>query len=85
MFFAALFACYFTIRAQSSDLWATQTELLNLPFAATNTTILVLSSFTCQFGVFAAERGQVKRAGSPQAPVRLPVHLVARHHLLLQL
>ena len=32
---------------------------LNLPFAAVNTTVLVLSSVTCQLGVFAAERGDV--------------------------
>jgi cytochrome c oxidase subunit 3 len=64
MFFAALFACYFTIRAQSQDLWAAETELLNIPFASVNTTILVLSSVTCQLGVFAAERGQVGRKGS---------------------
>ena len=35
-----------------------------MPFAAVNTTILVLSSVTCQMGVFAAERGQVGRKGS---------------------
>ena len=35
-----------------------------MPFAAVNTTILVLSSLTCQLGVFAAERGQVGRTGS---------------------
>ena len=64
MFFAALFASYFTIRAVSTDLWAQETEKLNVPFAAVNTTILVLSSLTCQLGVFAAERGQVGRAGS---------------------
>ena len=64
MFFAALFACYFTIRAQSPDLWAAETQLLNVPFATVNTTVLVLSSVTCQLGVFAAERGQVGRAGS---------------------
>ena len=34
---------------------------LNFPFSATNTTILVLSSLTCQLGVFAAERGDVKK------------------------
>ena len=62
MFFAALFASYFTIRAVSPDLWAQNTEKLNVPFAAVNTTILVLSSLTCQMGVFAAERGQVGRA-----------------------
>ncbi|MET1059057.1 MAG: heme-copper oxidase subunit III [Nocardioides sp.] len=64
MFFAALFACYFTIRAQSPDLWAAETQLLNIKFATVNTTILVLSSVTCQLGVFAAERGQVGRTGS---------------------
>ncbi len=63
MFFAALFASYFTIRAVSPEMWSTNTELLNVPFASINTTILVLSSFTCQLGVFAAERGQVARAG----------------------
>ena len=63
MFFAALFASYFTIRAVSPDLWAQDTALLNVPFASVNTTILVLSSLTCQMGVFAAERGQVGRSG----------------------
>jgi cytochrome c oxidase subunit 3 len=64
MFFAALFASYFTIRSVSPELWAQSTEHLNVPFAAGNTTILVLSSLTCQLGVFAAERGQVGRTGS---------------------
>jgi cytochrome c oxidase subunit 3 len=64
MFFAALFASYFTIRAVSPHLWAETTAHLNVPFAAANTTILVLSSLTCQLGVFAAERGQVGRSGS---------------------
>ncbi|QIK76902.1 heme-copper oxidase subunit III [Nocardioides piscis] len=64
MFFAALFASYFTIRAVSPELWAQETQLLNVPFATANTVILVLSSVTCQLGVFAAERGQVGRKGS---------------------
>jgi cytochrome c oxidase subunit 3 len=64
MFFAALFAAYFTIRATVPPLWAQETPLLEVPFAATNTLILVLSSFTCQFGVFAAEKGKVSRSGS---------------------
>jgi cytochrome c oxidase subunit 3 len=63
MFFAALFAAYFTIRAVSEDLWAQNVVLLDVPFASVNTTILVLSSLTCQLGVFAAERGQVGRTG----------------------
>ena len=64
MFFAALFASYFTIRAVSPQLWAQSTTELNVPYASVNTTILVLSSLTCQLGVFAAERGQVGRTGS---------------------
>jgi cytochrome c oxidase subunit 3 len=63
MFFAALFASYFTIRAVSPELWAQNTQLLNVPYSAVNTTILVLSSVTCQLGVFAAEKGQVGRTG----------------------
>jgi cytochrome c oxidase subunit III len=63
MFFAALFACYFTIRAVVPELWAQESPELNVPFSTVNTTVLVLSSVTCQLGVFAAERGQVGRAG----------------------
>ncbi|MFC5679054.1 cytochrome c oxidase subunit 3 [Aeromicrobium endophyticum] len=63
MFFAGLFAAYFTIRNISPGLWAQETEVLNVPFATANTTILVLSSLTCQFGVFAAERGKAGRSG----------------------
>ncbi len=63
MFFAALFASYFTIRAVSPDLWTQETAKLNVVFASINTTVLVLSSLTCQLGVFAAERGQVGRTG----------------------
>ena len=65
MFFAALFAMYFTTRAvQGPEIWLESTKVLNIPFAAFNTTVLVLSSVTCQFGVFAAERFQAKRTGS---------------------
>lgn len=63
MFFAGLFAIYFTLKSTSPALWAAQTEKLNVPFAATITIVLVLSSVTCQFGVFAAERMQVHRTG----------------------
>ena len=63
MFFAGLFAIYFTLKSTSPDLWAAETQHLNIPYAATNTLILVLSSVTCQFGVFAAERMQPRRAG----------------------
>ncbi|WP_328298248.1 heme-copper oxidase subunit III [Streptomyces sp. NBC_00435] len=65
MFFAALFAMYFTLRSVTgTEYWTEQASNLNLPFSATNTTILVLSSLTCQLGVFAAERGDVKKLRS---------------------
>ena len=60
MFFASLFAMYFTIRSVSPDLWERRTAMLNLPFSSANTTVLVLSSVACQLGVFAAERGDVR-------------------------
>jgi cytochrome c oxidase subunit 3 len=64
MFFAGLFAMYFTLRSQVPEEWAARTEMLNLPFAIANTTVLVLSSVTCQMGVWAAERFQPRRTGS---------------------
>ncbi len=65
MFFAALFAMYFTTRAvQGPAVWLESTGILNVHFAVINTTVLVLSSVTCQFGVFAAERYQPRRTGS---------------------
>ena len=64
MFFAALFAMYFTTRSvQGPDIWKANTDLLAIPFSSLNTTVLVLSSVTCQFGVFAAERFQARRTG----------------------
>jgi cytochrome c oxidase subunit 3 len=61
MFFAGLFAIYFTLKTASPELWAQETAKLNFPYALTNTLILVSSSFTAQFGVFAAERLQAHR------------------------
>ena len=61
MFFAGLFAMYFTLRAEAPDQWEQWTPLLNVPFALANTTVLVLSSFTAQAGVWAAERYQARR------------------------
>lgn len=63
MFFAALFAMYFSLRANAPEVWSAGTELLNVPFALINTLILVASSFTAQFGVFAAERMQPRSTG----------------------
>lgn len=64
MFFAALFAMYFTIWSVDSGLGLKWPDAhLNYPLAITNTTVLILSSVTCQLGVFAIERGQVRRTG----------------------
>ncbi len=59
MFFAGLFAIYFTARAQHEGEWPPPPTHLNVPYALVVTIILVASSFTCQYGVFAAERGDV--------------------------
>ncbi|WP_268765176.1 aa3-type cytochrome oxidase subunit III [Leifsonia sp. Root112D2] len=63
MFFAGLFAIYFTLRSTAPQLWAAETAHHNVPYALVNTLILVSSSFTCQFGVFAAERLQARSTG----------------------
>lgn len=61
MFFAGLFAMYFTSRANGigNGSWKEGAEHLNVPYALVVTIILVSSSFTAQLGVFAAERGDV--------------------------
>ncbi|MBW4721666.1 aa3-type cytochrome oxidase subunit III [Saccharothrix obliqua] len=59
MFFAGLFAMFFTVKAQNEGHWPPEPTELNVPYALFFTTILVASSFTCQWGVFAAERGDV--------------------------
>jgi cytochrome c oxidase subunit III len=65
MFFAALFAMYFTIRAVDKGLgqhWPM--AHLDLTLATANTLVLLASSVTCQLGVFAVERGQIRRTDS---------------------
>src|SRR5882757_5683914 len=59
MFFAGLFAMYFTVRSAHPGHWPEPPTELNIGYALVFTTILVLSSVTCQFGVFAAEKGDV--------------------------
>ncbi len=70
MFFAGLFAMYFTVRSVHPGDWpmtlpmdgkahAGEAIKLNLLYATPFTIILVLSSVTCQWGVFAAEKGDV--------------------------
>jgi cytochrome c oxidase subunit 3 len=60
MFFAGLFAMFFTVKAQNtSPVWPPPPVELDYAVSIPATIILVLSSITCQFGVFAAERGDV--------------------------
>ncbi len=47
MFFAALFAIYFTIRSVSTD-WPPKGDVLDVKFDGAITIVLVLSSVTCQ-------------------------------------
>src|ERR1700730_3253152 len=65
MFFAALFAMYFTIRSvDKGEGLPWPGAHLDLTLGSINTTVLLLSSVTCQMGVFAVERGQIKRTAS---------------------
>ncbi|HWE90386.1 MAG TPA: heme-copper oxidase subunit III [Pseudonocardiaceae bacterium] len=61
MFFAGLFAMFFTVKAQNSapDWPPKPAELDIWGYSIWFTIILVLSSVTCQLGVFAAEKGDV--------------------------
>ena len=64
MFFAGLFAMYFTVRSVHAHDWpmtlpSGEKIVPDLAYATPFTIILVASSFTCQWGVFAAERGDV--------------------------
>jgi cytochrome c oxidase subunit III len=71
MFFAALFAMYFTIRSVDKGQgihWPGAD--LDLKLATANTIVLLLSSVTCQMGVFAVERGQIRRSASIFQPMR---------------
>jgi len=62
MFFAGLFAAYFNVRSLAPEWPPTQpqdfTHVLNIfPLVGPATVLLVLSSFTCQFAVWAIRRG----------------------------
>ena len=59
MFFAGLFAMYFVSKANSQGNWPSEPTELNVPYEAVITVVLVGSSFAAQWGVFAAERGDV--------------------------
>jgi cytochrome c oxidase subunit 3 len=65
MFFAALFAMYFTVRSvDKGEGLPWPGAHLNIALSTANTIVLVLSSVTCQMGVFAVERGQIRRTRS---------------------
>src|SRR5262249_60067318 len=71
MFFAALFAMYFTIRSvDTSQGLPWPGADLNLTLGTINTTVLLLSSVTCQMGVFAVDSCQMRRTGSIFNPAR---------------
>ena len=65
MFFAGLFAMYFTIRSvDKGQGLAWPAANLDLRLASANTIVLVASSVTCQMGVFAVEKGLIRRTGN---------------------
>src|SRR5262249_42553673 len=64
LFFAGLFAMYFSIRSVHADKWPMllpdgKDIKLSIAYALPFTIILIASSVTCQYGVFAAEKGDV--------------------------
>lgn len=66
MFFGGLFAMFFTLRSMAPDTFFDGESNFKHGYAIVNTTILVLSSVTCQIGVFLAE-GKFP-GGKPFAP-----------------
>src|ERR1022692_3733067 len=70
MFFAALFAMYFTVRSvEKGEGLPWPGAHLDVALGSVNTTVLLLSSVTCQMGVFAVERGQIRRTKSLLHPM----------------
>jgi cytochrome c oxidase subunit III len=61
MFFGGLFGAYFTIRSAASEWPPPDTPHLSAGYAAVLTTILVTSSVTMQFGVWAIRRNEQRR------------------------
>ena len=63
MFFGGLFATYFNARATAAGVWGPPggAPELDLPLAGALTAILVASSFTMQFGVWAIRRGDAEQ------------------------
>ena len=70
MFFAALFAMYFTIRSVDKGQGLPWPGAhLDIRLSTINTLVLLASSVTCQMGVFAVERGQISRTKSLLDPM----------------
>jgi cytochrome c oxidase subunit III len=61
MFFGGLFGAYFTIRSAATQWPPPDTPHLSAPYAAILTTILVASSVTMQFGVWAIRKNNQRR------------------------
>ena len=61
MFFGGLFGAYFTIRSAATQWPPPDTPHLSAPYAAILTTILVSSSVTMQFGVWAIRKNDQRR------------------------
>ena len=61
MFFGGLFGAYFTIRSAAPEWPPPDNPHLSAPYAAILTTILVTSSVTMQFGVWAIRKNQQRR------------------------
>ncbi len=61
MFFGGLFGAYFTIRSAATQWPPPDTPHLSAPYAAILTTILVASSVTMQFGVWAIRKNDQRR------------------------
>ena len=61
MFFGGLFGAYFTIRSAATEWPPPDTPHLSAPYAAILTTILVASSVTMQFGVWAIRKNDQRR------------------------
>jgi cytochrome c oxidase subunit 3 len=61
MFFGGLFGAYFTIRSAAPEWPPPDTPHLSAPYAAVLTAILVSSSVTMQFGVWAIRKNNQRR------------------------
>ena len=61
MFFGGLFGAYFTIRSAAPEWPPPDNPHLSAPYAAILTTILVTSSVTMQFGVWAIRKNNQRR------------------------